>query len=254
VTKPNLTLVTGSAGRVGAAVCQALRERGHRVRAFDRRPTAGVDDAIVGDLTDPAAVDSAVDGADVVLHIGATPAQADFMTELLPNNIVGLYTICEAARKHGVRRLVLTSSGQVVKNHPWRERTIRLEDGLAPDDHYACTKVFAEVMGEIYASRYGLSVVAVRLGWVPRDQKEADLLASDKGHFDWYLSPPDVGRFYSLLAESDHSELAGFTILSALSRSPDHPPMDTELAQRLLGYDPQDTYPENLPPELRGPE
>ncbi len=253
MSKASVILVTGSAGRIGAAVSQALVERGHRVRGFDRRPSPAVDESVVGDLTDPKAVQDAVAGTDVVIHLAATPAQADFMTQLLPNNIVGLYHVCEAARVHKVRRLALASSGQVVMNQPWRERTIRVEDGLAPNDHYACTKVFAEIMGEVYASSYAMSVVAVRLGWVPRDQKEADLLAAAEENFDWYLSPPDAGRFFSLLAESDHPELAGFTILAALSKSPDHPTLDVEPARRLLGFEPQDTYPENLPPELRAP-
>ena len=251
VAQPGLILVTGSAGRIGAAVCEALVERGHQVRGFDCRPTPQLEDMIVGDLTDSDAVDHAVEGADIVLHIAATPAEADFMSKLLPNNIIGLYHICEAARKHQVRRLVLTSSGQVIENHQWRQRSIGVEDGMAPDDHYACTKVFAEAMGQMYASRYGMSVVAVRPGWVPRDQREADMLASDSVYFNWYLSPVDAGRFFSLLAESDHPELSGFTVLAALSNSPDHPPMDMETARRVLGYEPQDTYPENLPPELR---
>ena len=254
MSRSRLILVTGSAGRVGSAVCQVLAERGHRVRGFDCRPTVCLDDALIGDLTDPDAVYQAVDGTDVVLHIAATPAEADFMSLLLPNNIVGLYHLCEAARKHGVSRLVLTSSGKVVANHAWRERTIGLDDGLAPDDHYACTKVFAEVMGQMYASRYGMSVAAVRLGWVPRDQEEADLLAADKKNFDWYLSPPDAGLFFSLLAESDHPELDRFVVLAALSRSRDYPRMDMNLSRRLLGYEPRDMYPENLPPELRGSE
>ena len=67
------------------------------------------------------------------------------------------------------------------------------------------------------------------------------------------LSPPDAGLFFCLLAESDHPELAAFTILAALSRSPDHPPMDVDPARRLLGFEPRDTYPEHLPEELRGP-
>ena len=52
------------------------------------------------------------------MHLAATPDDADFLTELLPNNVVGVYNVFEAARLAGVRRMILASSGQVV----WHRR------------------------------------------------------------------------------------------------------------------------------------
>ena len=49
--EPISVLVTGAAGRVGQAACEGLLARGHKVRAFDVRPSPGVEDAIVGDVS-----------------------------------------------------------------------------------------------------------------------------------------------------------------------------------------------------------
>src|SRR5687768_11829894 len=94
-----LVLVTGSAGRVGRAVVRELQSRGRRVRGFDRVPTPGAAEAVVGDLTDPDALARAAAGAGTVVHLAATPDDDDFMTQLLPNNVVGVYHLFEAARQ-----------------------------------------------------------------------------------------------------------------------------------------------------------
>src|SRR2546423_13177387 len=97
-----LVLVTGSAGRVGRAAVRELQSRGHTVRGFDRVPTPGLSDCIVGDLTDAAAVRRATAAAGTVIHLAATPDDADFLSELVPNNVVGVYHVFEAAREAGV--------------------------------------------------------------------------------------------------------------------------------------------------------
>ena len=114
-------LVTGAAGRVGQAACEALLARGHLVRAFDIRKSPGVDDARVGDLSDLSQISNATAGIDVVVHLAATPDEDDFMDKLLPNNIIGTYNVLESARQAQVGRVILASTGQVVMGHegPW---------------------------------------------------------------------------------------------------------------------------------------
>src|SRR5438876_3259954 len=103
-TSPNI-LVTGSAGRIGQAVVRELRARGHAVRGFDLVPTPGLNNSVVGDLSDGATVRRAAEGATALVHLAATPDDDDFLTKLLPNNVVGVYHVLEAARLAGVRRL-----------------------------------------------------------------------------------------------------------------------------------------------------
>src|SRR5262249_62120953 len=107
-------LVTGSAGRIGRAVVAELQARGWPVRGFDRETTPGAADCVVGDLTDAAAVRRAVEGVATVIHLAATPDDDDFLTQLLPNNLIGVYHVLEEARLAGGPPFVLWGSGPVV--------------------------------------------------------------------------------------------------------------------------------------------
>src|SRR5205823_14335372 len=154
-------LVTGSAGRIGQAVVRELRARGHAVRGFDLVPTPGLAPSVVGDLSDGATVRRAAEGATALVHLAATPDDDDFLTKLLPNNIVGVYHVLEAARLAGVRRVVLASSGQVV----WHQRftgplPITADAPPTPRGWYAATKVFQEAAGRACAEAHGMSVIA----------------------------------------------------------------------------------------------
>src|SRR5439155_16684984 len=99
-----MILITGSAGRIGQAVVRELKSRGQSLRGFDLTPTPGVDDSVVGNISDTAAVCQAARGVQAIVHLAAIPDDDDFLTKLLPNNIVGAYNILEAARLAGVKR------------------------------------------------------------------------------------------------------------------------------------------------------
>ena len=242
---PQHVLVTGAAGKIGRAVCRELTSRGHAVRSFDRHvlPAELKQDVEVvgGELDDVKAVRRAVSGMDCVIHLAAYPDVADFMTELLPANVIGLYHVLEAARAEQVQRLVLTSSVQVAWGLNWNERTISVEEPPAPPNHYAVTKVLAEVWGRMYAQEYGMSVIVVRPGACPRSQEQIDLIGKTfEDPSCIYLSPGDVGRFYAQCVESKGID---FAILFAMSKTTGHVAYDIEPARRLIGYEPQDQWP-----------
>jgi nucleoside-diphosphate-sugar epimerase len=199
-------------------------------------------DAIVGDLTDAAAVAKAVQGMGAVVHLGAVPDDDDFLTRLLPNNIVGLHNILEAARIAGIKRVVLASTGQVVWWHliegPW---PIEVDVLYRPRDWYAVTKIVAETAGQCYARNYAIAVVAVRLGWFPRTPEHAAELASTDRGPNLYFSPGDAGRFFSRAIEADLE--AGFWPVYAASRPVRAPVFDLEPTKRLLGWEPVDVWP-----------
>jgi uronate dehydrogenase len=240
-----LVLVTGSAGRIGQAVVRALRERGRPVRGLDRVSTPGADDCVVGDITDPAVVHRAAAGAGALVHLAATPDDDDFLTQLLPNNIVGVYHVLEAARLAGVRRVALASSGQVV----WWQRftgplPIRTDVPPTPRGWYAATKVFQEAAGRAYTEAHGLSVIAARLGWCPRTPEHAEELARTDWGPDVYLSPADAGRFFACAVEAP-ADLP-FAVVYACSRPVREQFYDLAPAKDLLGYEPHDTWPEGV--------
>lgn len=239
-------LVTGAAGELGRAACRELKSRGHYVRGFDRKPMPELDDAVVGDLTDPDTLRRAVRGCDTVVHYAATPDDADFMTDLLPNNIVGVYRVFEVAREEKIHRLIVASSGQVAWGHEryrsWQP--VRVSDGIAPRNHYAVTKVFAEAMAEMYAYTYGLSVIVVRPGWLPRESVHVRQMAQSPQAQAQYLSPADAGRFTACAVEAEN---VLFAVVYATSRPNGPTVWDLTEARELLGFEPQDTYPDGLP-------
>src|SRR5437867_8440021 len=100
-------LVTGSAGRIGRAAVAALTAAGWHVRGFDRMPTPGAAESITGDLTDADALRHATRDTQAMIHLGASPDDDDFLTRLLPNNLVGLHHALEAAREAGMKRVLL---------------------------------------------------------------------------------------------------------------------------------------------------
>jgi nucleoside-diphosphate-sugar epimerase len=247
---PIATLVTGAAGRVGQAACRSLLERGHPVRALDIRKPDHVEDSIVADICQFAEVCRAMEQIEVVVHLAATPDEADFASQLLPNNIVGLYNILEGARTTGVRRVVLASSGQVVMGHqgPW---PITPQMPYSPRNWYASAKVFAEVAGQVYAHQHGMSVIAARLGWCPRDRQHARELAHDELGKDVYLSPADAGRFFVCAVEATLD--LRYCIVFATSRPVRRARYDLSPSRDLLGYEPRDTWPQGTEIATRSP-
>ena len=238
-------LVTGSAGVMGRYVCRQLMANGHFVRGFDLRPS-DASEAIVGNLVDAAALADAARDIDCIIHLAAFPDDADFTKRLVPNNVIGLYNACEAAKQsETVSRLVLASSDEVIYGLPWRQQPICLEDGVYPENHYALLKLYAEQMGQMYHRLHGLSVVAVRLGWLPRTAEHLEKLENDPLFHTHYLSGDDAGRFFACSVEAPGDQIGRFAIVFATSKPPAGTTIgfDLEPARRLLGFEPKDTYP-----------
>ena len=242
-------LVTGSAGRIGRAVATELLTRGHRVRGFDRVPSPGLPDSAVGDMTTPSDLARAMPGVETMIHLAATPDEDDFLSQLLPNNIVGLYHVLEQARLGGVRRVVLASTGQLYRGHPG-PFPVRIETPTSPRNWYAAAKVLLEAAGQVYAHVHGLSVLAIRCGWCPRDPAHAAELERTPYGKDSYLSPGDAGRCFAAAVELDPAPR--FATVFATSRPVGGPRYDLEPARRLLGYEPRDRWPEGLDLETGG--
>jgi len=245
MAKSALVLVTGSAGRIGQAVVAELQARGHKVRGFDRVATPGCDDMIVGNLADAAAVERAMNGAGTLIHLAATPDDADFLSELAPNNVIGVYHVLEAARKVGVARMILASSGQVV----WHQRLrgplpVGVDVQPSPRAWYAACKVFLEAAGRAFAEAYPMTVIAVRLGWCPRNRAHVDELASQEWGPDVYLSPGDAGRFFACAVEAPAK--SPFAVVYATSKPRKRSYFDMDAARTLVGFEPQDAWPEGI--------
>ena len=253
---PQRILVTGSAGRLGRAAVRELVARGHSVLGFDQRPTPGLAEFIVGSLQDADALNRAAAGVDVLIHLAATPDDAcfprglppddgdNFLTELVPNNIVGGYHVLEAARNNVVKKVLLASTGQVVDGYLDAGRTPVLASWPThPRYLYASTKVFLEALGSAYAHAHGMKVIAVRLGWCPRDAGQVAQIAASPEDQDVFLSPGDAGRFFACAADADSARLPPFAALFVTSLPLRHPLYDLTPTRELVGFAPQDSWP-----------
>ena len=107
-------LVTGSSGSVGRQICPYLQSKGFTLRGYDRYPSKVVEDFVEGNLEDLASLQRAVAGVDTIIHLAACSDDADFVAQLVPSNVIGIYHAFEAARLEGVRRFILASSCQAV--------------------------------------------------------------------------------------------------------------------------------------------
>jgi nucleoside-diphosphate-sugar epimerase len=237
-------LVTGSSGRIGRAVVQELRARGQAVRGFDRVPTPDMTDMVVGTLTSEADIAKAMQGIHTVIHLAATPDDADFLAEIVPNNIIGVYHIFEQAQKAGVKRLVVASSGQVV----WHQRItgpipVGVDVQPTPRYWYAAAKLFLEGAGRAFAEKFGMEVIAVRLGWCPRTPEQVEEIRAAQWAQDVYLSPTDAGRFFACAVEAPLTDK--FVVVYATSR-PKRVMYDLETTKKLLGYEPGETWPQGI--------
>lgn len=113
-----------------------------------------------GDVADPAAVDAAMRGADVVVHFAAESHVDRSIREPSPfirTNVVGTQVLLEAARRHDVGRFHHVSTDEVFGELPLRSRRRFDERGpLRPRSPYAASKAAAEHLVRAWGATYGL--------------------------------------------------------------------------------------------------
>jgi uronate dehydrogenase len=178
-------LLTGAAGGLGRVLRPRIRDWAGRVRISDREDCGSAEageEVVRADLEDKAAVLELVRGVDVVLHFGGVSLEAPF-EQLVPANIVGLYNLYEAARKHRVRRVVYASSSHVVGFHRQSD-VVGIDAPLRPDCLYAVTKCFGEALSRYYFDRCGIETVCLRIGSSFPEPKNPRMMVSYLGYDD----------------------------------------------------------------------
>jgi len=245
-------LITGAAGNLGSKLRQHLQGR-YTIRALDKDPR-GDSSIIQADLSQwHEAWIEQLRGIDVVVHLAADPTAHQSWPPLVGLNIDATIHIYQAALLAGVRRIVYASSNHVMGGYkddleaahlttdlPPRPGARYTVDGETRDSTpYASTKLFGERLGKCYAQVHGLSVVAVRIGWVrPGDNRAGDI-PSTRG--DWFrlmwLSNRDYCQLMELCILADPS--IQFAILNGMSANTGMR-WDIDLTRRLVGYEPRD--------------
>jgi uronate dehydrogenase len=232
-------LVTGAAGRIGSVLREAWYGRFPLLRLADvctLGAAARGEELVELDVTEFEAVLAALEQIDVVVHLAGVPTE-DRFSRLLDANVTGTYNVFEAARLRGVRRVVFASTNHVTGFYP-RTQRIGPSDPVRPDSMYGVTKVFGEAVGRLYADKWGLEVVCVRIGSFDERPTSTHALGM-------WLSPRDaVQLFTKAVTARDVDYLVVFGLSHNRRSWWDNP------GQQVLGYEPVDDAEEAADPAV----
>jgi dTDP-glucose 4,6-dehydratase len=175
--KGRKVLVTGAGGFIGSHLTERLLDLDAEVTAFVRYNAAGgrglldrlpLQDqqrvrVVLGDLCDHTAADDAVAGQQAVFHLAAIiaiPYSYLRPGHVAQNNINSTLNILEACKRHGVERLVHTSSSEVYGTA--QRAPIDESHALEAQSPYAASKIACDKLVQSYARSYSLPAVTLR--------------------------------------------------------------------------------------------
>lgn len=193
---PDNVLLTGAAGSIGGVLRDGLAGRYRLLRISDIAPLRCARDGeeiAYADIRDTAAVEQLVAGMEAVIHMGGI-SEEDTWEHILATNIAGTYNIFEAARRHGVRRVVFASTNHVT-GFCRRDQRIGPPFPYRADSRYAVSKAFGENLGSLYADKYGMQVMAIRIGRCLERPYDERLLST-------WISPRDMVQLVQIGLEA----------------------------------------------------
>ena len=166
-------VVTGAAGFIGSHLVERLLALGANVTAFVRYnsrndtgflgPHAKAIRIVPGDIRDPEAVRSALEGAQVVFHLAALtgiPYSYVHPVEVVEVNTNGTLNILVAARDAGLERVVITSTSEVYGSA--RYVPIDEKHPKQPQSPYSASKIASDAVALSFHAAFQLPVTVVR--------------------------------------------------------------------------------------------
>ena len=172
--KDSLFLVTGGAGFIGSNLCEAILNKGYKVRCLDNLSTGKQSNVdlfidnpnytfVNGDIRDLNSCLEACEGVDFVLNQaawGSVPRSIEMPLLYEEINIKGTLNMLEASRQKGVKKFVYASSSSVYGDEPNLPKKEGREGNILSP--YAWTKKVDEEYAKIYTKLYGLDTYGLR--------------------------------------------------------------------------------------------
>jgi len=221
-------LITGAAGDIGTHLRRELAGK-YTLRLSDIKPVgklASGETYLRGDVAKMADMQRVTRGVDAIVHLGGFAVEGPWEV-ILRANIIGCYNVFEAAYRNGVKRVLFASSNHATGFYK-RDEKIDHRVYPKPDSRYGVSKVFGEQLGSLYADKYGMEVLCMRIGNVAA-------APADKRRLSNWISPRDFARLVSVGIDNPN---IGFEIVYGVSDNK-RTFYDNANAYRL-GYRPQD--------------
>ena len=226
----NRLLITGAAGNLGRELRRGLAPLATTLRLTDRSamdPAGPGEEVIEADVGDFDAMMAVVEACDAVVHFGAAPVEKPW-DEILNSSIKGGYNVYEAARRHGIKRIVYASSIHAVGY-------VRREDGAdthtehRPDTLYGLSKCFVEDLAKLYFDKFQIESVLLRINSCFPEP-------ADRRHLSTWMSFRDL---IQLVTRSLTAERVGCSVLYGISDNRER--VFSNEKSRHIGYVPQDS-------------
>jgi uronate dehydrogenase len=184
-------LITGASGDVGTHLRRELAGK-YRIRASDLRTpeTKFKNQAFLrADISRFSDALRITKGVDAIVHLGGYSVEGPW-EGILSANIIGCYNVFEAARRNGVTRIIFPTSNHATGFYK-RSQTIDHRVYPKPDSRYGVSKVFGEALGSLYADKYGMQFLMIRIGNV-------NPAPIDKRRLSIWISPRDIAQLVTL--------------------------------------------------------
>lgn len=232
-------LITGATGAVGTLLRPLLRTRYNLVLTGRKHlDTHHGEVFISGDITSPAFVDAITWNVDGILHLaGAVSKDLNFEESLGPN-YRSVLLLLEACRRRNIDRFIFASSHHIIGMLPstqsWDEAA-----PIAPDGFYGLSKAFGEAACAMYAMKFGIRSLVVRIG-------NADEQIVDGRRERIWISAEDMA---ALVIEGMEGADLSFEIVNGVSNTPN--PLLVRRPTRQLSYEPRSSTAGKRAPEFR---
>ncbi len=225
-------LLTGAAGGLGRELRPRLKAYCNTLRLSDIQDLAPAqaapgEEIALCPLQDAEAVMKLVEGVDAIVHLGGVSTEQPW-APILAANIMGVVNLYEAARKHGVGRVVFASSNHVMGFYR-QDEVVDAKSPPRPDGFYGLSKAFGEDVAQMYWDRWGIETVSIRIGSSLPEPKDRRMLAT-------WLSHDDLER---LVAAALTAPVVGHSIVYGTSDNATSWYDNTHA--RHIGFRPQDS-------------
>ena len=235
-------LLTGASGSVGKQL-RPLLARTYKEVLLTSRSAIGDLEANerhqAGDISDAEFVNTLVSQVDGVIHLAGAVGPDFTFAEVMGPNVIGTYNVFQSAYRFGVRQIIYASSHHAV-GFLARGAHIDSHTPARADSYYGVSKAFGEVLASYFADKFGLNIMAIRIGYVGES-------AIDERRMRTWCSPRDLAQLIHIgLSTAD----LGYRLVYGVSDNPGAFFDNSEAVK--LGFVPRDSSLDNLAnPELR---